>query len=1225
MKKTDKGSEQVLDDKIIQGLDFQKLSKAFPALESQLMAFKSRLVDAEFDFEQLKVWEVSDLGISSSSKIMTSSDPLVMLRDISQNFPSLANVLSRERIDPDKAKLITATSNNLEGYSDLVWINNIGYSASDLDPSVLYDTLQTQFLGYEVLTDLGFKPAANLYKLLSVQITKSSNIQIDLTSPSVSYLNDLSKDNMYRRWHQNIEAILQPTYQGQLNYIGQNVYTAILVLDASATQSFDIITTCFNHIGQYFPVRYGIFWDIKDEAGELAYKLWKLREANPSSLAQLAQQLTYVAEGHDRLTPEMIATIITLGDLVQFEKDVVRNQKDLKAKGLAGDSPRLFVNGFAVETDFGESFAHSIYHKLLELREHIKQDVREGKLSKAKHDGDYHSALLEIGGALPSYNRLVLPKSSSDLAFVSLVTPTAKQILQDTKYFTTDSERDSIKSVTHLLVTNLATARDRDVVRNALKEIGKSPNIVSRVGLVSNGKPNSLIDAVLAILTVPCATLGPNQKLTLVDKLLETERSEAEVTKFIESQLASSCFTKFNEVRSVIASSDLLLQSKFVNEIGLQDGAFGIITNGRFIVLERDQEFDSFSVLARVEYNSRGEPVQALIEGMSYSIDPDLVTSDFLSDMNQQVVSYLNMAEMPTSSAWVQPPWEPSFRVVPNQEPDITMTAVIDPLSPAAQKLSPMLISLSKHFDIDLRVLLKTQLKLSDLPLKNYYRYVADPLEFNEDGSLARGGVAVFENLPPKRLLTMTIQEPPSWLVSASSSAHDLDNIILQNIDSEVVHAAFQLDHILVEGSCADRSNHGQPPRALELILGDSIQAHQQDSLVMSNLGYFQLKANPGVWKIELAEGRSRSIYEIDGPTGDIYVETLKGPATQLKVKKRKGMEQVSLFDEQNDDEASWMSSLFGGQKEEKKKDQPKDDTLHIFSLASGHLYERFLKIMMWSVMQHTKGPVKFWFLSNFLSPAFKNFLPKYAEKYGFEVELVTYKWPAWLHGQTEKQRIIWGYKILFLDVLFPINVTKIIYVDADQVVRTDMRELRDMDLHGAPYGYTPFCSGKIQNPATTGFRFWDSGFWAQHLGSRPYHISALYVVDLYRLRKTAAADKLRATYDGLSRDPNSLANLDQDLPNYMQSMVPIYSLPGNWLWCETWCTMESRDDAKTIDLCNNPLTKAPKLQRAVELVPEWQGYDDAIREFENSLKDNQSNQKPEVVGQKDLAEKIDL
>ena len=32
------------------------------------------------------------------------------------------------------------------------------------------------------------------------------------------------------------------------------------------------------------------------------------------------------------------------------------------------------------------------------------------------------------------------------------------------------------------------------------------------------------------------------------------------------------------------------------------------------------------------------------------------------------------------------------------------------------------------------------------------------------------------------------------------------------------------------------------------------------------------------------------------------------------------------------------------------------------------------------------------------------------AKEYGFEYELVQYKWPRWLHQQTEKQRIIWGY-----------------------------------------------------------------------------------------------------------------------------------------------------------------------------------------------------------------------
>ena len=101
-----------------------------------------------------------------------------------------------------------------------------------------------------------------------------------------------------------------------------------------------------------------------------------------------------------------------------------------------------------------------------------------------------------------------------------------------------------------------------------------------------------------------------------------------------------------------------------------------------------------------------------------------------------------------------------------------------------------------------------------------------------------------------------------------------------------------------------------------------------------------------------------------------------------------------------------------------------------------------------------------------------------------------------------------------------------------------------------------------------------------EHLQGRPYHISALYVVDLQRFRATRVGDRLRATYDQLSRDPNSLANLDQDLPNYAQHSIPIFSLPQEWLWCETWCSMETKKDAKTIDMCNNPQTKTPKVRR---------------------------------------------
>ena len=48
---------------------------------------------------------------------------------------------------------------------------------------------------------------------------------------------------------------------------------------------------------------------------------------------------------------------------------------------------------------------------------------------------------------------------------------------------------------------------------------------------------------------------------------------------------------------------------------------------------------------------------------------------------------------------------------------------------------------------------------------------------------------------------------------------------------------------------------------------------------------------------------------------------------------------------------------------------------------------------------------------------------------------------------QTEKQRLIWAYKILFLDVLFPLGLKKVIFLDADQIIRTDIAELWNMDL----------------------------------------------------------------------------------------------------------------------------------------------------------------------------------
>lgn len=43
----------------------------------------------------------------------------------------------------------------------------------------------------------------------------------------------------------------------------------------------------------------------------------------------------------------------------------------------------------------------------------------------------------------------------------------------------------------------------------------------------------------------------------------------------------------------------------------------------------------------------------------------------------------------------------------------------------------------------------------------------------------------------------------------------------------------------------------------------------------------------------------------------------------------------------------------------------------------------------------------------------------------------------------------------------------------SDQIVRTDLKELVDIDLEGAPYGYAPMGDDREE---VEGFRFWKTG-----------------------------------------------------------------------------------------------------------------------------------------------------
>ncbi|KAK3264083.1 hypothetical protein CYMTET_27152, partial [Cymbomonas tetramitiformis] len=69
------------------------------------------------------------------------------------------------------------------------------------------------------------------------------------------------------------------------------------------------------------------------------------------------------------------------------------------------------------------------------------------------------------------------------------------------------------------------------------------------------------------------------------------------------------------------------------------------------------------------------------------------------------------------------------------------------------------------------------------------------------------------------------------------------------------------------------------------------------------------------------------------------------------------------------------------------------------------------------------------------------------------------------------------------------------------------------------------------------------------------------------------------------------------------------------WLWCESWCGDATKSKARTIDLCNNPMTKEPKLDMARRIVGEWSDYDEVVRGLTERVEAMQSGDTGDAAG----------
>jgi UDP-glucose:glycoprotein glucosyltransferase len=92
----------------------------------------------------------------------------------------------------------------------------------------------------------------------------------------------------------------------------------------------------------------------------------------------------------------------------------------------------------------------------------------------------------------------------------------------------------------------------------------------------------------------------------------------------------------------------------------------------------------------------------------------------------------------------------------------------------------------------------------------------------------------------------------------------------------------------------------------------------------MANLGYFQLKANPGAWILKLRAGKSSDIYDITTAEGAntihsltgtrVVISSMKSLVLKLRVTKKPGMASADLLSDEKDAQSGrFQKSLFNG------------------------------------------------------------------------------------------------------------------------------------------------------------------------------------------------------------------------------------------------------------------------------------------------------------------------
>ncbi|CCD25201.1 Kre5p NDAI_0E03840 [Naumovozyma dairenensis CBS 421] len=1030
-------------------------------------------------------------------------------KGIINNFPLLMSQLIQVELPPTALKKIKKSNSDLEkfgvDYKMLgLYVNGQYIKLSSLNEFSLLNMIVKEhshvskllFL-FENMFPNTMKPTLSSVKKIinyfsSISLDNLNTLQpikynlhmIPGFSESVIYFNDIEIDSQYDELSNDISAFFQESKFGELPEYRQNWNELIFVIDFNNLQDESTIhalkglITAINVITQGYPQRIGLLpLDTSQGTNLLVQrmirKVYELKNFDLIELQSFLQELSEINEDVD----------LDMEDENYPSPNVNKLLKNLQ----------IFETSIIIDGEiypFKKNTWHYLIAKVIKkdvsyLKNELRQIANKIQNNAANPVKDVRSLLhMKSGNARHSK---YTPDYFSDAVYTTMNNTVLFEIQERIVEYVASEEYNLLHTIT--LFDDFNTLSSLKRLQNLLENTYSG----IRVRIIHNGSMKG-------------------KTWTKLKKVLEKKKN-------VKSQLSALIQqTKNNEYEGTSSINPNML-ARWLPDISVPFvpglSSFMII-NGRFIHFEPTEipTTTNFEAIIKREAQRTLQTTFSLIKEFptleDAKFNPDLIemtsallTKEFYHSTNvfdngieystENYFPRLNLDELLKFNSYTTLQSNSHNSIKP-----VDILLLIDPLEERSQKILSLISKLKNLSFINLQIILLPTEKLKIVPIERIY--IDNPIE---------------ETYPLPNILMENFEvdiDIPSQFSSNNFQELKKISIEVHTFPTNSYPSQSQVDGI--GGVC------------LELInsQGDVVDT----TTTMATFGYGTLHANDINTKYQVRScgddfiigSFSVNTYSDYIPVDSfsiadftpikLYVQVMKNPNFHEKVKKV-------------DDNNYHVFTLL--------KDDPDEETIYqdmVFSLLKNPERKQDSILHFWIIDQP------------FFSQEFREFIRlinEETENLRGIIHLFSYDWPSWLRPQRFRSRTLDVSKILFLDTLFPQNISKVLYMNP--VAQNIVDPAKVIDQYNVDNAFSML--------KMNGKGYWNEGYWSKMLDENNlefYSVNPFFLINLENVRKNEVCEKLRVHYQRLTTNINSLQVIDQDLLNDIQLLVPISALP---------------------------------------------------------------------------------